>query len=323
MTSIGASAHPGTAPSATSADPVDMTVTIAIPCLDEAQTIGKVVSDFQRQLPRASIVVGDNGSADGTGAVARRAGASVLVESRRGKGFVVQTLFQHIDSDIVILVDGDDTYPADDVHALLGPLLRGEADMVVGSRMLAGGASRFHPVNRLGNLLYRAVINSVFGTRLTDVLSGYRALSRTLVKDLPIFVRGFEVEAEITIKCLEREFRVAEVPVKLGARPEGSHSKIRIVRDGVRILTTILALFRDYKPLTFFGGLGLLTLLASSLTVLMTASMARSTGTLNIPLVTLATLLAVVGFLLMGVGLILHTIDRRFQELEYTMRVNR
>jgi hypothetical protein len=204
----------------------------------------------------------------------------------------------------------------------VSPVLHDEADMVVGSRMSPSSKSEFRLTNRLGNEFYRRVINVTFGTRLSDILSGYRCLSRRLVRGLPLFVTGFEVEAELTIKSLEKGFRIVEVPIDLGLRPLGSHSKIRIFRDGFRILATILALFRDYKPLTFFGGLGLVLALAGLAPGTVIAyGYLQPEPVVNVPGLLLALGLSVTGMALVLVGLILHTVNRRFQEMEHYLRL--
>jgi len=292
-------------------------IAVAIPCYDEEPTIAKVVGDFRAAIPEADIVVFDNDSSDRTADEARAAGARVLPEHRRGKGFVVQSMFRRIDADVVVMVDGDDTYPADAVRALVEPVLRGEADMVVGSRLQRGAASQFRFVNRFGNRLLLGVLNAVFRVRLTDLLSGYRAFSRRLVRALPLAGGGFEIEAELTIKTLQRGFVIREVPVALIQRPPGSHSKIRILRDGVLILSTILALFRDYKPLTFFGAIGL-ALVAVGLVpgAVVVVEFARTGLVQRLPSALLAVGLILAGVVVGAVGLVLHATARRFQELE-------
>lgn len=301
------------------AEPV---IAVLIPCLNEGKTIAKVVRDFKTALPQAEIVVFDNDSIDQTVREARNAGAVVMSEKRRGKGFVVQSMFQQVEADIFVLVDGDDTYPADKVQSLIKPILSKEADMTVGSRIARESNSEFHPVNLFGNRFYQLVVNTIFGTDLTDILSGYRCLSRRLVKGLPIFVTGFEVEAELTIKSLERGYRISEIPIDLRSRPEGSHSKIRILRDGLRILWTIFALFRDYKPLTFFGFLGLIFIILGFIPGFIVIYEYLMTGlVLRFPSAILAVGLVLSGILLTFIGVLLHTINRRVQELEYYIRL--
>jgi glycosyltransferase involved in cell wall biosynthesis len=296
-------------------------IAILIPCLNEEQTIGKVVRAFAAQLRDAHIIVCDNNSSDGTAAAARAAGAKVITERRPGKGVVVQSMFQWVDADILVLVDGDDTYPAERVDELIRPILRGEADMVVGSRLGPTSSSEFKQLNLLGNRVYQVLINRIFRTRLTDILSGYRAMTARFVRGVPLFLSGFEVETELTIKSLQRGYRIVEIPINLRSRPVGSESKIRILRDGWRILLTILALWRDYRPLTFFGLIGLLFLCTGVFVGLVPILEYMRTGLVGrFPLAILAVGLVLSGLLMALVGLILHTTNRRFHELEYYAR---
>lgn len=298
-------------------------VAILIPCLNEEHTVARVVRDFRTQLPEADIFVFDNDSTDQTAAEAKQAGATVLTEKRRGKGFVVQSMFQRVQADIYVMVDGDDTYPAEAVHSLIEPIRQGLADMTVGSRFLTT-ESKFHLLNRLGNKLFLNLVNFIFKTRLTDVLSGFRAMNHNLVKGIPLFVTGFEIEIELTIKALERGFTIVEVPSVLRPRPQGSTSKIHIIKDGLRILGTILALLRDYKPLTLFGAVGSIFVIAGSIPGFMAiASYLRADAALHLPSAVLATGLVLAGILCTTAGLVLHTINRRFQELEYFLRLLR
>lgn len=295
-------------------------IAVLIPCYNEALTIEQVVSEFRAQLPDAAIYVFDNNSSDATADEARRAGAIVVAERRQGKGYVVQAMFQKVDADIYVMVDGDGTYPAAAVRAVVAPVLEGDADMTIGSRLHALSHSQFKLLNLFGNTFYLALLNWIFKARLTDLLSGYRAFSRRFVKSIPLSGGGFEIEAELTIKALERGFRIVDVPVDLGTRPKGSHSKIRWVQDGILILNTILALFRDYKPLTFFGGAGLL-LTGAAIVVALTLAVRGETAGSEVDLIAtiVASVLFLSGMLLVVVGLVLHTIVRRFQELGYHM----
>ena len=273
-----------------------MNIAILIPALNEERTIADVVHAFQSACPEARIVVFDNGSTDATARRARAAGAEVHFEPRRGKGNVVQAMFRDIDADVYVMVDADATYPAERVRDLIRPVLHGGADMVIGSRLHRGSTSDFRALNRIGNVFYALLLRRLFGVRITDLLSGYRAFSRRLVQSLPLVGGGFETEAEMTIKAVYRGFRVVEVPVSLVARPAGSDSKIRIVQDGMLILNAILALFRDYKPLTLFGAIALI---ASA------AAFVRD-----------SLLLAIVACVAGATGVILHSISRHFQEME-------
>lgn len=297
-------------------------IAILIPCLNEEQTVRQVIEDFRAQLPDADIYVFDNASTDRTTEIARTAGAIVTFEGRRGKGFVVQSMFEKVDADLYVMVDGDSTYPADQVHALIAPVLAGKADMAVGSRITAGSQSKFRLLNLMGNKLYMYLINIIFHTKLTDILSGYRCMNRRFVKSLPLFFTGFEVEAELTIKALDRGFQIYETPINLKDRPEGSSSKIHLLRDGWRILATILSLFRDYKPLTFFGFVGLLAIILGLLPGLIVMREYYETGVVrNLPISILAVFLLMGGGMLLAIGLILHTMKRRFQELEHYLRI--
>jgi glycosyltransferase involved in cell wall biosynthesis len=297
-------------------------VAVLIPCYNEELTVAGVIAQFRAELPEAAVYVFDNNSTDRTADEARRAGAFVRTERRQGKGYVVQSMFRQVDADVYIMVDGDGTYPPGAVHRLLAPVVSGEADMSVGSRLHADSRSEFKQLNRWANRLVRATLNSIFRVRLTDILSGYRAFSRQFVKGLPLFGGGFEVETELTIKAVERGYRIVEVPIDLSHRPEGSHSKIQFVRDGFLILNTTLALFRDYKPLTFFGGIGLaLVLLALVPGTVVVIEFLRTGLVPRLPSAVLAVGLVLCGMLSLTAGLILHSIARRSQEFEYQMQV--
>ena len=292
-------------------------VAVLIPCLDEAGTIGKVVDDFRRELPGADVWVIDNGSTDATAEVAAAHGARVLTESRRGKGFAMRAAFRRVDADVYVMVDGDDTYPAEAVHALLAPVVEGRADMAVGSRTMPGTNSDFRRLNRMGNAFYPAVIRTLVHVRLTDVLSGYRAMTREFVEGVPIASQGFELEVELTVKAAERHYRIAEVPVDLRPRPEGSHSKVSLVGDGSRVLWTIVLLFRDYRPMAFFGGIGLAAMLLGLIPGIVVIVEFIETGLVpRFPSAILAVALELAGMLSISVGIVLSAVTRRFAELE-------
>jgi len=297
-------------------------IAVVIPCFNEEVTIAEVVQQFRSELPNALICVFDNNSTDQTAQRARAAGAQVLHESRQGKGYVVQSIFRHIDADVYVMVDGDGTYPPAAVHLLIAPIATGDADMVVGSRLHARSRSEFQHINRWGNRLVLATLKLVFNAPLTDILSGYRAFNRRFVKNLALFGGGFEIETELTIKAIARGYRIVEVPVDLAVRPAGSHSKIHFYRDGMLILSTILTLFRDYKPLTFFGSLGLLFALAALVPGFFVVAEYLRTGlVLKLPSAVLAVGLALCGMLLIAIGLLLHSIARRAQEFDYQLQM--
>jgi glycosyltransferase involved in cell wall biosynthesis len=296
-------------------------IAVLIPCFNEESTIATVVQNIRAELPDTQIYVFDNNSTDRTVERARENGAVIFHERRQGKGFVVQSMFREIDADIYVMLDGDGTYPAASVHALLEPVLANRADMVVGSRLDPAGQSQFHWMNRLGNHIFLFLTRALFGVRIHDMLSGYRAFRRNIVKQLPLFSQGFEIETELTIKALQRGYRIIEIPIHLSNRPAGSYSKIRHAHDGVSIMGTIFSLARDYKPLTVFGSVGLLFLAAGCipgteliLEFLRTGSISRLAPAV------LAVGLALSGLIIGTAGLLLHTVVRRFQELELQMR---
>jgi glycosyltransferase involved in cell wall biosynthesis len=287
-------------------------VAILIPCLNEELMVGTVVKDFHRELPEAEIWVVDNGSTDNTTAVAAAAGAQIIREPRTGKGFALRIAFRDIDADVYVLADGDGQLPAESVHDLMRPVLEGRADMVIGSRALAGRTSHKF-VNNVGNILFSRLLRTLLGVHVTDVLSGYRAMSRMLVKSLPLAARNFEIEVELTIKTSQRGYRITEVPYKVRPRPTGTPPHLRVVRDGARISWAILLLFRDYRPMAFFGSLGVV-LLAFAALLYGVSGGASHVGFL--PADTLATLVAASGLLSLATGVVVSVLARRFEELE-------
>jgi glycosyltransferase involved in cell wall biosynthesis len=298
-----------------------MKTAVLIPCYNEEQTINNVVSDFRKELPDAEIYVYDNNSTDNTVKEAERAGAIVRFEKQQGKGNVIKRMFREIEADIYVIVDGDSTYPADRVHDLIKPIIRHDADMVIGSRLEPSMKSHFKLLNRIGNNLFIFIVNLIFKVRVGDLLSGYRVLSRDVAKSLPITSKGFEVETEITVKCFEANYVIKEVPVKIISRPKGSKSKIKIFNDGFLILNTIITLFRDYKPLTAFGIISILFIIAGLFfTGFLISEYLLVKGSINIGLVLLSFGFFIIGFITFFSGLIIHTIARRFQELDLKIR---
>jgi len=292
-------------------------IAVLIPCLNEEKTIADVICDFRKQLPDADIYVFDNNSTDHTVKEAIKAGAKIRYEKRQGKGNVVRSMFRKVDADIYVMVDGDGTYPADKVGELIKPIMDDSADMVVGSRLHAISESRFNPINRMGNKIFLFILNNIFKVKITDLLSGYRAFSRRVIKNLPVLSHGFEIETELTVKCIERGYQIHEVPVNLSQRPEGSESKIRIFGDGLIIFNTIFALFRDYKPLTVFGLLGLIISACGFIPGIIVIREFILTGYIKrVPSAILAVGLVLSGLLIVFFGLVLHSIARRFQEMD-------
>jgi glycosyltransferase involved in cell wall biosynthesis len=294
-------------------------VAVIIPCLNEELTIGRVLRAFRAALPDAACYVIDNNSKDATARIAREEGATVLRETRPGKGHAVRKAFREVEADVYVLVDGDDTYPAEEAPRLLAPVLDGSADIVVAARL--GGETGFRWINRLGNRLLLGTLNMTFGAALTDLLSGYRAMSREYVKQAPILSSGFELETELSILAFERGFRTVEMPVALRSRPAGSHSKISVVRDGLRILTAILTLLRDYRPLSFFGGAGLVCAILGLLPGIFVTVEFIERGTVRIPTAVLATGLEVSALTLILAGVILTALNRRFLELDHRLNL--
>jgi glycosyltransferase involved in cell wall biosynthesis len=288
----------------------DLKIAVLIPCYNEAATIEKVIKDFSIQLPGAYIYVCDNNSSDDTYEIAKLAGAIVLKESRQGKGNVVRTLFREVDADVYILVDGDDTYPAEVVRQLLQPILNDEADIVLGDRISNGAYSKenkraFHG---FGNNMVRRLINILFKSDLEDIMTGYRAFNRYFVKTLPVLSKGFEIETEMTIFSLHNNYKIKEVPIEYRDRPEGSVSKLNTYTDGIKVIRIVFSLFKDYKPLAFFGSLGLLFCIVG-LIIGMPAVIeyVETKYVWKVPSTVLAASLEIIALLLFAIGLILDT----------------
>lgn len=235
-------------------------IAVLLPCYNEALAIGRVIERFQRALPDADIFVYDNNSSDGSGALAKAAGAIVRQETRQGKGFVVRRMFADIDADIYVMCDADETYDAEAAPELVEKLLDEGLDMVVGSRAGASAGS-YRPAHKFGNWMLSSLVRSTFGRGFNDMLSGYRVFSRRFVKSFPVMAQGFEIETELTIHALQLEMPTAEVPTRFSERLEGSQSKLNTISDGLRILWTISVLLRMERPFQFFGliAIGLAT----------------------------------------------------------------
>ena len=233
-------------------------IAVLLPCYNEEVTIGKVVRDFRVALPDAAIYVYDNNSTDRTAEIATAEGAIVRKEPRQGKGNVIRSMFENIDADVYVMADGDDTYPADAAPAMVAKVLEGY-DMVIGDRLSSTYfQENKRPFHNFGNRLVRGSINGLFGAHVTDIMTGYRAFNFTFVKTYPVLSRGFEVETEMTIHSLNNNLRLYEMPIQYRDRPEGSVSKLDTVGDGIKVMSTIFRMIREYKPLPFFGGLGLI-----------------------------------------------------------------
>ena len=235
------------------------TIAVLIPCYNEAVTIRKVVEDYRRVLPEAVIYVYDNNSTDDTAAIAAEAGAVVRHEYQQGKGSVIRRMFREIDAKCYLMVDGDDTYPAEYAPEMARLVLERQADMVVGDRLSATYfTENKRPFHNFGNRLVRWSINALFGSSIRDIMTGYRAFSYQFVKSFPVLSKGFEIETEMSIHAIDKNMRLETVVIQYRDRPEGSESKLNTYSDGFKVLRTIARLYRNYKPLAFFGLLALL-----------------------------------------------------------------
>ena len=238
---------------------MNQSIAALVPCYNEALTIAKVCDDFKKYLPEATVYVYDNNSTDDTAKIAREHGAVVKLESRQGKGNVVRQMLRDIDADCYVMVDGDDTYPIEQVRDVIAPILSDEADHVVGDRLSNGtyAAENKRAGHGFGNDLVRWLIKVLYGFEYTDVMTGYRAFNREFAKTLPVLSPGFEIETELSIHAVDKRWRIAQVPIDYRDRPEGSESKLNTVSDGIKVLKMIFSLFKDYKPLGFFSLIAL------------------------------------------------------------------
>jgi glycosyltransferase involved in cell wall biosynthesis len=291
---------------------------VLIPCYNEEITIGKVIQDFRSQLPDATIYVFDNCCTDRTVEIAIANGAEVVLEPRQGKGFVIESMLDIVGADWYVMVDGDDTYPAECVQDLLAPVRAGKADMVIGARLTQYTDQSFRPLHVFGNRLVCGLINKIFHANLTDIMSGYRAFNRKVVQRIPVVSSGFEVETELTVQMLYYRLKMVEIPVPYRGRPEGSVSKLRTLPDGIRVVWKLFSLFRNFKPLTFFGGLGLIALflgLIAGIPPIYGYIQSGYTEVRRFPLAILATGLVLLASLMGFLGIILHAVNWRFKEL--------
>ena len=233
---------------------------VIIPCYNEAVTIGNVIDDFHRELPGATVYVYDNNSTDGTSRIAREHGATVRLEPRQGKGNVCRQMFRDIDAACYLMVDGDDTYPAESARALCDPIIAGEADMTVGDRLSNGtyAEENKRALHGFGNDLVRSMIKWIYGYSFEDVMTGYRAMSQPFVKTFPVLSEGFQIETELSIHAVDHRWRIKDIPVEYRDRPAGSESKLDTVGDGIKVIAMIGTLFKDYRPLKFFSLIALL-----------------------------------------------------------------
>ncbi len=290
---------------------------ILIPCYNEAISIAKVIRDFRKECPSAYIYVYDNNSSDNTANIARENGAIVKIEPKQGKGNVIRSMFRDIEADIYIMVDGDDTYPAKAVHELIKLIDTGDADMVIGDRHSNGtynneNKRRFHS---FGNQLVTRLINLLFATNLEDIMSGYRAFNREFVKHIPIHSSGFEIETEISMHALDKNFRLHEIPISYKDRSDGSVSKLNTLSDGIKVLKTIFWLFKDYKPLAFFTLLSaLFFILSLSIGIPVVYEFMQTSLINKIPSAILSVGLMLISIMALFAGFILDTIVKQHRE---------
>ena len=241
---------------------MDKKIAVLIPCYNEAKTIKKVIKDYKKVLPEADIYVYDNNSTDKTDKIAKKAGAIVRYEYKQGKGNVMRSMFKDIDADCYLIIDGDDTYPAENAREMCDLVLNKKADMVIGDRLSSTYfTENKRPFHNFGNVLVRKLINFLFKSNIKDIMTGYRAFSHEFVKTFPVLSQNFEIETEMTIHALDKNFLIKEIPVQYRDRPNGSVSKLNTFEDGIKVLKTIARLFKEYKPSIFFGLFGLLFLI--------------------------------------------------------------
>lgn len=292
-------------------------VAVTVPCYQEETSIASVVASFRKELPDAKIYVFDNNCTDRTAEYARAAGAIVVREKRQGKGHVVSTIFETVDADVIVMVDGDGTYDATAVHRLIAPVLRGDADMTAAARLTQFQGNSFRKFHVAGNQMVCWIINVIFRAKLSDIFSGYRAFSRECALNIPITSHGFDVETEMTVQALYRGMVIHEIEAPYGERQKGSASKLKTIPDGIRVLLRLFLLLRAYKPLTLFGTLAVLfALIAIGTGVPPLILQLRGTPASTPVLVTVTTIAAMLGAVSLALGLILSSINHRLLELE-------
>ena len=300
-------------------------VAVIIPCYNEAVTIAKVVADFRSALPGAPIYVYDNNSSDETAKLAKESGAIVRHEPRQGKGNVVRQMFRDIDADCYLMVDGDDTYPAEAAAALAAPILSGEADMTVGDRLSNGtyAEQNKRAFHGFGNDLVRTMIRWIYGYSFDDVMTGYRAMSRPFVKTFPVLSEGFQIETELSIHAVDRRWRIADVPIDYRDRPEGSESKLDTVGDGVKVVCAIASLFKNSRPLKFFSLIALVLALVGLILGLPVIGEFFATGLVpRLPTAVLAVAFMFLCGLSLATGLILDNVAKT-ERKEWELQVYR
>lgn len=298
-------------------------IAILIPCFNEAKTIEKVIKDYKKVLPEASIYVYDNNSTDGTDEIARNAGAIVRYEYKQGKGNVIRSMFREIEADCYLMIDGDDTYPAEDARKMCDLILSDKADMVIGDRL----SSTYFKENKrhfhnFGNRIVRFLINKLFKNDIKDIMTGYRAFSYEFVKGYPVLSKGFEIETEMTIHAVDKNFKLVEIPVMYRDRPNGSVSKLNTYKDGFKVLKTIGTLFKEYRPGLFFGLISLLFITISLILGIPVFIEYFKTGLVpRFPSLIVSGISFVIALLMWVCGIILQVIVKKHKQL-YELYLN-
>ena len=292
-------------------------IAVLIPCYNEAKTIEKVVNDFKKNLPEADIYVYDNNSSDNTDQIAKKAGAIVKYEYKQGKGNVIRSMFRDIDADCYLMVDGDDTYPAEDARKMCQAIISGKADMVIGDRLSSTYfTENKRPFHNLGNKLVRFLINKIFDNNVKDIMTGYRAFSYQFVKTFPVLSKGFEIETEMTIHSVDKNFKLLEMPVQYRDRPQGSVSKLNTFSDGFKVLKTIAELFREYKPKFFFTIIALILFAISLIFGIPVVIEYFNTGLVpKFPSLIVSCIFLIMSLLFWVAGIILEVIVKKHKQL--------
>ena len=299
-------------------------IAVLIPCYNEAKTIKKVVEDYKKALPNADIYVYDNNSTDHTDEIARKAGAIVRYEYRQGKGNVIRSMFKDIDADCYLMIDGDDTYPASNAKEMCDLILDKKADMVIGDRLSSTYfTENKRPFHNFGNRLVRGLINFLFESNVRDIMTGYRAFSYEFVKTFPVLSKGFEIETEMTIHALDKNFLLKEVKVGYRDRPAGSVSKLNTYRDGFRVLKTIGRLFKEYKPTVFFSIISLLFLIISLAFGIPVFAEYFKTGLVpRYPTLIFSGFMLMIAIIMFACGLILEVVVKKNRQLFELILIN-
>ena len=302
---------------------VEKKIAVLIPCYNEEKTVGKVIKDYKEALPTADIYVYDNNSKDNTAKIALKAGAIVKAEYKQGKGNVIRSMFRDIKADCYIMIDGDDTYPAENAKEMCDLILEKKADMVIGDRLSSTYfTENKRPFHNFGNKIVRLLINKLFKNNVKDIMTGYRAFSYEFVKSFPVLSKGFEIETEMTIHSVDKNFKLIEVPVTYRDRPEGSVSKLNTYTDGLKVLKTIALLFKEYKPAAFFNIIAGMFLIISLILGTPVFIEYFNTGLVpRIPTLIVACILVIISLLLFISGLILQVIVKKHRQL-YELYLN-